>query len=717
MRTRSGGAHWIYRWHPGLPGNTAKRLAGVDTRGDGGYVVAWDPDALLDALRDPDTTEPPAALIAALAKPAPKANGSAYTHRPGDAGAWAEKALELEASAVAHAPPGQRNHTLNRAAFALAQIVAAGHLEHSRVESDLMAAAAACGLPPAEAACTLASGMAAGTASPRGPRADDGPRRSTVYSGADQRTQDEPTPEASPNGQDDLGGHPEDPGPGPEDVTAGPSGDVIGDVEEPVDLWGFFEPPTLPKGLLPPILERWATVQGELMGADSGGLALAALAAAAAAIPDSIKLQVKKFDEHWTESARLWVALVGDPSTKKSPIVWAAAAPIMRMDAQLVRGHATAMTAFNALPKDERIDPPKRARLRIDDATIEAAQDILMDNPEGLLCLQDELSGWIGGIDKYAGNRGGQKDRGFWLRTYNGGEYPCDRITRRSGLIENASINLLGGIQPAAIRALAADGVDDGLMQRMLFCLLRRASKGKDEPAPPVAREYRDMIEALNRLRPEPPSPFNHNEAPPLRFDQGAQEIRETLEQRHIDLMGLDTINRKLAAHIGKYDGLFARLCIVWHAVENFHSNPLPPTIAEATAERVRRFIQGYLLPHALAFYAGVLGLSDDHDRLTSVAGYILAHRREVISNRDVQRGDRTMRGLTRYETARIFEQLEALGWVRETPGTRPTDPPRWLVNPVCHDLYAERAQSEGERRRKAHAVVVALMKGTTDAG
>ena len=52
--------------------------------------------------------------------------------------------------------------------------------------------------------------------------------------------------------------------------------------------------------------------------------------------------------------------------------------------------------------------------MRIDDATIEAIQDILLDNTEGLLYLQDELSGWIGGIDKYGGNRGGQKDRGFY---------------------------------------------------------------------------------------------------------------------------------------------------------------------------------------------------------------------------------------------------------------------------------------------------------------
>ena len=76
-----------------------------------------------------------------------------------------------------------------------------------------------------------------------------------------------------------------------------------------------------------------------------------------------------------------------------------------------------------------------------------------------------------------------------------------------------------------------------------------------------------------------------------------------------------------------------------------------PRTITEATAQRAKGFLHGFLLPHALAFYAGVLGLSNDHDRLTAVAGYILAHKLEEITNRDVQRGDRTMRNLTKRET------------------------------------------------------------------
>src|SRR5262249_56342656 len=82
------------------------------------------------------------------------------------------------------------------------------------------------------------------------------------------------------------------------------------------------------------------------------------------------------------------------------------------------------------------------------------------------------------------------------------------------------------------------------------------------------------------------------------------------------------------------------------------------------TTGRVGKFLHEFLLPHAIAFYAGVLGLSDDHDRLTNLAGYILAHKLDEITNRDVHRGDRSMRKLTKRGTETLLQPLEPLGLV-----------------------------------------------------
>ena len=475
---------------------------------------------------------------------------------------------------------------------------------------------------------------------------------------------------------------------------------------DPVDLWGKFDPPTLPRGVLPEAIERFAFDQGSTMGADMSGVALGALAVCAAAIPDKIQLQVKQHNTGWLESARLWVALVGPVSAKKSPIQSAVTRPLRRINSEMARENQRAMAEYNKLSKEEKRkqETPKQHRVMLEDTTIEAAQEVLKDSPDGVLCSHDELSGFFGSMDKYSGARGAAKDRAFWLQAFNGGPYTVSRISRGSVFIENLSASILGGIQPEIIRKLADDNVDDGLLQRLVPIVLRPAVVGRDEPASDAVSEYSALVDQLHAMEPARAGPGDTWETA-LRFDDGALAIRAALERKHLELQQCESINRKLAAHIGKYDGIFARLCVIWHCIEHAGRN-MPARVTADTARRVASFLHDFLLPHALAFYAGVLGLSNDHDRLTAVAGYILAHKLERVTNRDVQRGDRTMRKLERRDVDAIFEQLDAFGWITRTPGPRPGDPPHWVVNPVVHQKFAERGKAEAERRLRVRAMI-----------
>jgi Protein of unknown function (DUF3987)/Bifunctional DNA primase/polymerase, N-terminal len=476
----------------------------------------------------------------------------------------------------------------------------------------------------------------------------------------------------------------------------------------PVDLWANFSPPELPTGLLPEVIEKFARIEGAAMGADPAGLAMAALTVCGAAISDEIELQPKRH-ANWKESARIWASLVGDPSTMKTPIINQTAWPLKRIDKTLFQQYLADLEAYNDLTLEERkkTEPPKQRRVRIEDTTIEAAQEVLKDSPDGVLCLQDELSGWFGMMDRYAGNRGGMKDRGFWLQAFNGGEYVVNRIQRGALFIPNLSVSLLGGIQPDPMRKLAADTVDDGLLQRTCPIVLTAATMGRDEPADPINAEYGKLIDALHEMNP-PRAGSDGNYfllSNALRFDDDAQVIRSKLEQKHLDLQNFEAVSKKLSAHIGKYNGIFARLCVIFHCIE-YVGRELPITITADTAERVAKFLHDFLLPHAVAFYAGVLGLSDDHDRLAAVAGYILAHKLDKITNRDIQRGDRTMRGLTKRDTERVFEQLDALGWISRIESKRLGSAPQWVVNPEVHRLFQERAKKEAARRSSIRAVI-----------
>jgi len=471
----------------------------------------------------------------------------------------------------------------------------------------------------------------------------------------------------------------------------------------PVDLWSTFDPPPLPREVLPPVIEDFAFEQGSTMGADPAGLAVAALAVCAAILPDHVQLKVKQHSG-WTEAARLWVGLVGDPSTKKSPIIRRVVRPIVRIDAALWHAYAAAKAQWDALDRNTRrtTPPPPQTRVKIDDATVEAAQEILRDSPDGVLYLRDELSGFFGSMDKYTGARSAAGDRGFWLQAYNGDTYTFDRINRGSGHIEHLSVSVLGGIQPDAMRKLTEDTVDDGLIQRISPIMLRRGEVGRDEPMSAATTHYEMLVERLHHT----PQPLD-----PVVLDNAAREVRQELERKHHELGELELVNKKLGAHIGKYDGTFARLCLLWHCIENTGTATPPPRVAGACARRVADFMSCFLLPHAAAFYSSIYGLADDHERLTAVAGYILAHKVDRLTNRVIQRGDRTMRRLRKREVEDVCHQLSALGWVTEAPRLRPTDPPRWDVNPEVHRLYQERAEQEATRRRRRREILADIAK------
>lgn len=86
---------------------------------------------------------------------------------PARANRYAASALADECQAVATAPTGTRNHTLNKAAYSISQLVAAGHLPHHDAWDALVNAARAAGLEEGEIDATMRSGFRAGSDQPR----------------------------------------------------------------------------------------------------------------------------------------------------------------------------------------------------------------------------------------------------------------------------------------------------------------------------------------------------------------------------------------------------------------------------------------------------------------------------------------------------------------------------------------------------------------------
>lgn len=477
---------------------------------------------------------------------------------------------------------------------------------------------------------------------------------------------------------------------------------VDNDEKPPVDFWDLAKPPELPTGLLPDVIEEFARTKAKLMGADPAGLAIAALCCCGAAIPDSVIKIKPKRHEHWTESARIWVSVIGDVSTMKSPIISAAARPLKHIDNELARNYANAMRDYNELKGDEKrsAEKPPHIRVMISDSTPAAVQPILQDSPDGVLCYRDELAGWFGSIEQFASKGGSGADRSFWLESWNGGAYTFDRAGRGTGHIPNLSISFLGGIQPDVIRKFNDLGNDDGLIQRLIPVMLNPAGQERDEESPPVEATYEGIIRWLYSLR-------DRYVSEEIVFSEAAQKIRvDVAEKNRKQMLAHSVGNEKLRGHIGKYNAIFPRLCLIWHCIEHRDDASIPKEISQDTAERVAKFMYEYLFFHALEFYGGVLELSEEHTRLKKVAGYILTKKLTEVTNRIVQMSVHSMRNMGRRNIENIFEQLSAFGWLYRVPPRRAGDPAKWKVNPRVHREFVHRTKQEEKLRAELKATL-----------
>ncbi len=185
---REDGGRQLFFAHPGgrWPNRTGWR-PGLDLRGDGGYVVAppsqhpsgkryeWlsqgrpapMPGWLQDLLRAPKPAPPPAA-----AAPPPPATDPSRTSAI-ESTPWGLARLEANAQIVRGAAQGNRNATLNTAAFKVGQAIGAGELDEEEARAELWAAASVHNgvgdWSEKEARKTLESGLRKGMAQPRGP--------------------------------------------------------------------------------------------------------------------------------------------------------------------------------------------------------------------------------------------------------------------------------------------------------------------------------------------------------------------------------------------------------------------------------------------------------------------------------------------------------------------------------------------------------------------
>lgn len=123
-------------------------------------------------------------------------------------------------------------------------------------------------------------------------------------------------------------------------------------------------------------------------------------------------------------------------------------------------------------------EKPVEKRYKTNDPTPEKLAVILQENPNGILLLRDELSGWLESFRQ----RGREGSREFYLESWNGNSpFSVDRIGRGTIHIEALCVSIFGGIQPAKLEAYmektaTAQG-DDGFLERFQMAIFPERRK------------------------------------------------------------------------------------------------------------------------------------------------------------------------------------------------------------------------------------------------
>jgi hypothetical protein len=493
----------------------------------------------------------------------------------------------------------------------------------------------------------------------------------------------------------------------------------------PVDVIGTPELvgwPELTADCLPAPLMSYVMNETERLNIDPCALTAHVLAACSASISDAWRIKPKQHD-HWTEQARLWCCVVKPVGARGTAMIRAAFWPLTERESRARNQWLQELAAWNERQANRKrgeeaddTDPePKQPRFMTNDATVEAASEILraaQGKHAKLAIVADELAGFLAGFNRYTANGAGA--RAAWLESYDGGPQQIERIKRGSVFVPNWSVIVAGNIQDRRFTGMADDLTDDGLFQRFLTIHAKPSKPGVDDDKPlnaDAGRDYRALHDALADL--QPATSANRNDGPaPAYFDDDAREVRRQfmplIERLQFDPT-LPTIIRETAP---KWSGQLARLSLIFHLVglaerriagERLSGEDLC-RVTGATVTMAATFLKRIVLPNLFRLGFETLpenGAPAGHARW--IAGYILAHKVDTITARTIGRVYRPLRG----KPAEISEAMAVLvdaSWARSSEGRH--DSAAWAINPAVHQIFETAAQAEKARREHVKAAM-----------
>jgi putative DNA primase/helicase len=373
----------------------------------------------------------------------------------------------------------------------------------------------------------------------------------------------------------------------------------------------------LKKEYLPDSIRPWITDVCERMQVSLEFVAAPTILAMSTLI--GRKLAVKPMcHDNWTVIPNLWGLLVADPGSMKSAAIQQAMSPLHDLEKKARKKFQAECQDFakeqknialemDTLKQSIKLDwgqglgediknkqdrlkslsgpqseSPIEKRYKTNDPTIEKLALIMQDNPQGILLLRDEISGWLESLSK----SGREGSREFYLEAWNGnGSFSIDRIGRGTTYTESVCLSIFGGIQPDKLKKYMdryeASCGNDGFLERFQVAVYPDArtswqliDRNPDEPA---KKKAFDTFESLDQISIDEASPVV------LSFSPKAQEAYNTWRSKlELRLISSDLSNHQ-KSYLSKYRSLMPSLALIFHTAKD---NDLTPEILLSSVQQ-----------------------------------------------------------------------------------------------------------------------------------
>jgi hypothetical protein len=344
----------------------------------------------------------------------------------------------------------------------------------------------------------------------------------------------------------------------------------------------------------------------------------------------------------WSEPLVLWLALVGRPSSGRSPAV----APVRRLLASLQE--ETTQTVIHQ-------------------SDLEGTAEIISKNSRGALLWCDEPSDWLM-------NLGRDGDRGSWLQAWSGGPIA---IGSRDAQLQKFPVSIVGTTGPDRLARTLQH--DDDLAGRFLYAWPHLP------PHFPLAdAKFAGDGDALGWLRRISQKAGTLADPLTLRIDErGIKAFDEFLARLHADLRDSEGLE---AAWLGKARGTVARLAGVLEllAWSTTGSAGPPGHLGREQMESAVSLWENYFRPHAKALFVHAAPTSLE-SQARRVARWLKSKGLPEVTRETVRR-EALGRTVNASGADRVLSRLYAANIVRPSAAYaswRGRPPNRWDVNPA----------------------------------